>query len=165
MAEWDASSWPQRYVNSNHDVNRALRGHSLPDRKLGEHWTHADVRNFVKWMRAHCEVTDAPRILYRGANMATLFNEARFTKTPTFLSTSTDAAVASEFGKWYKTKGVLHVLHLAPGCRVFDMAPCYATMKVPAVSREKEVIVLPGHRATFRCRRGWRRHWDLSFET
>jgi hypothetical protein len=156
---WETSTWPQRYGYSSFDVNYRLQG-GIPQGH-GAHWTDTDVKAFVRWMNENCTRTGADTVLYRGSDavtphvLNTTAHQDAFVSRA-FTSTSKSRKIAREFAR---KKGYVHVLHVAPGVRVFDMNQWTA---VPA-QREQEVLLLPG--AKFHFRRQYASntvHWDVS---
>jgi hypothetical protein len=77
------------------------------------------------------------------------------------MSMSKDKGIAREFtGALRKRGGVgyVHVLHLRPGVCVYDMKREYGDN---AVSREKEVVLLPNVWFEFvKCTRNRHIHWN-----
>ena len=152
--KWDTSTWPQRYILASLDVNYYLSG--LQPVVDGKHWTKDDVRRFVAWIKPRAQTVDKDEVvMYRGTWDAESA-PAHDNPTLAFTSMTHDKHIATEFsGK----KGSVHALHLKRGCRVFDMEPHYAAGN--AVRREREVLLLPGHRFVFRRKYGGVLHWDV----
>lgn len=156
---WDVSSWPQRYQYSSFDANYILVNHKRPNR-YGKHWTKQDVVRFMKWLRNHSEsVVSDEMVLYRGTsdNLFPYWNNENSTINRNVVSTSESERIAKEFSN--EGKGYLHILYLSPGCLILDMKPYY---KNHALRREKEVLLLPGHKFTFLKKYGNRYHWMVT---
>lgn len=164
-AAWAASTWPQRYMLSSTAVNRHLCG--LPVAREGAHWTRDEARAFLRWARAHAAPLAAPAVAYRGTRVEepSLCTD-RAGRTAGFTSASWSPAIAREFaGGARAAGGRVHVLRLGAGCRALDMAAhCARSGPGPAAPcREREVLLLPGHRLELRARRGARLYWDVTY--
>jgi hypothetical protein len=146
---WEESTWPQRYAYNSFDVNYWLMG-KTPD--TGKHWSKTDVKHFLKWLRDHASLTNRPTIVYRGTRSGIL---TPFYGVPNkiVVSTSKQAKIAAEFsGK----NGYIHVLHLQPGCCIFDLSK-----HDPVAKREQEVLLLPNHSFQYLRAQGSKIHWRV----
>jgi hypothetical protein len=175
---WATSTWPQRYILSSYDVNMILSGtQGWVKSTDSKHWTRREVNTLLSWMHRHAELVVEPRVLYRGTRSCGLINpldvpsEERVPENTGFLSSTTDSKIAKEFSGLLrrrrssaKPQGRVHVLHLMPGCMVYDMMPEY-TGFFAGVQRERETVILPGHEFRFIKQRGARMHWAVRKKT
>lgn len=155
---WDQMNWVHRYMSMSRDVNAYLN--KEPYDKSGKHWTKKDIKEFCEWMLANGTVLARGRTLYRGTSQDV--NEPYFKYNPnrSFVSMTKSEAIAHEFAS-PKGKGNVHVLHLTKGCTVFDFQPYYASFRIPALKREKEVLLYPGHNMTLMSEKGRVKHWRV----
>lgn len=145
---WNSATWPQRYMLASYYVNAILRNKNPSDGRT--HWTQRDVTLFMRWIQRHATTISEPIILYRGgtSNMNSML---------TLTSATKSLNIAKEFSR---NNGYIHVLHLQPNCRIFDMQPYY-TNWFHGLGREREVLLLPGHTFEKLKSRGRRIHWNV----
>lgn len=140
-------------------------------------WTPSRVKQFMTYMYKNAIPTVAATIVYRGTSIASPLMEPAALDNIALLkrydagiplynfhpmSTTTDKKIASEFiGR--KKEGFIHVLHLAPGCSIYDMAIEYSVDGIG--SREKEILLMPGHIFTPIGRKGKEIHWSVKLAT
>jgi hypothetical protein len=150
---WKESTWPQRYMDGE-DVNFILtngKRYAVNEK----HWTLKEAILFTKW--ADFNTTTLPRggTLYRGSPYDTpLLNNDSLNSG--FVSTSMNESIAKEF--MWKKNGFLHILHLAPGCRVVDLRPHYGDEN----NREEEVLISPAHNFDLVKKYKHRFHWNVT---
>lgn len=167
-----------RYIESSWEVNMTMSGLGRRIDRRYATWTKSEIAAVKKRLDA-LAVTAGPEIpetLFRGAGASPVLEPttdestllARFaarTPAPTnrsYLSTSKARDVAKGFAG---RKGYVHVLHLAPGCRVVDMNDAVRCDGVVAGAQklEREILLAPGHVLAPLRKYGRALHWRVSF--
>ena len=144
-AKWAKASWLQRYMYGSFELNMRLIGLASKLDRSQVMWTPGKVKQCMQWMKTHARITEGRSVLYRETSHACVMMERDPDSLTTpkrnrcILSMTSQKNIAREFA-WPKGRGFMHRLVLKPGCRVVDMQ--YAGRKG---SREKEVLLLPGH--------------------
>ena len=145
QAKWAKASWLERYMYGSFELNMRLSGLASKLDKSEKMWTPGRIKQCMQWMRAHARSTEDRWVLYRGTSHASVMmaRDPNSLITPQsnrcILSMTSQKSIAREFA-WPKGRGFVHRLVLMPGCRVVDMH--YSGTNA---SREKEVLLLPGH--------------------
>lgn len=144
-----------KYIESSWEANMIMSG-------LGENidrryatWTMSEVSKLKRAIGNMQSPIGKPIVLYRGAPASPILEnvdddraKARFMRkdpisNPSPISTSTKRSIAKEFGR----SGYLHVFHLDIGVQVLDFndIQCKSARVMKGKTREKEIIIAPGH--------------------
>lgn len=141
----------EKYVQGSWDLNMILCGKRDGVDLQYSAWARNqedDIQAFHEMMkRISTPVKETCITLYRGtANPSPTIEPLAYEmRNCQYLSTTWSRKIAKEFN--FKSKGMLHVLHVQKGVRIFDTTnkTIYDTdLLSMANPREKEVILLPG---------------------